>query len=313
MKSYRKILITGGKGFIGTNLFLHLKNAFSIKIMDNLSSDCDYVDEDFTFFEGDIRDDKDCLEATKDVDAVIHLAAKGSVVDSVKNPIENYENNVLGTFNILNASVRNGVKKFIFASTGGALMGDTPPPVSESSLPSPISPYGASKMCGEAYCNAFASNFSEGVTILRFANIYGSYSLHKKGLINSVMKNIIKNNPIVVYGDGSATRDFLYVEDLCRGIESALLYKHSGVDIFHLSSGVERTILECVDIIKEVGGKPNHKIIFEPKRDGEIEHNFSINTKAKEVLRFSPCIGFEEGIRLTHSWVNDNFREYNGR
>lgn len=312
MSCYKKVLITGGKGFIGTNLTLLLKEDFSLKIMDNLSSCEGYEEEGFVFFKRDVRSLADCMEVTKDVDAVIHLAAKGSVVDSVKEPVENYENNVLGTFNMLHAAVQNGVKKFIFASTGGALMGDTPPPVSESSLPSPISPYGASKMCGEAYCHAFANRFTDGVTVLRFANIYGSYSLHKKGLINAVMKNIDQGYPVSIYGDGSATRDFLHVSDLCCGIKSALLYKHEKIDIFHLSSGVERSILKCVETIKKIAHKPEHPVIFEPKRAGEIEHNFSVNQKAKEKLSFIPSVGFEEGLLETYEWVYANLRRHNG-
>ena len=232
-----RILITGGAGFIGSNLLMQLdQTEHKVRILDNFSNGDSGYDHSKTnnVIIGDIRDYNFCEEATRDIDAVIHLAAKGNVADSINNPDENFQNNVQGTFNILKACAKNGVIKFILASTGGALMGNCELPVNESSVPKPISPYGASKLACEGYCQAFSHIHDININILRFANVYGPYSLNKVGLVNTVMRNISNKEPIIVYGDGSSTRDFIYVDDLCRGIIQALHHNNKGCDVFHL-------------------------------------------------------------------------------
>lgn len=301
----KTVLITGGLGFIGTNFIKCFQDKFDFKILDNLSNLHDLTKQDFenkkSIIIGDLRDYDTCVSATEDVDMVIHLGAKGSVVDSVIDPLDNYENNVTGTFNILKAATQNGVKKIVFASTGGALMGDCKLPVSEESLPRPIAPYGASKLAGEGYCHAFANVSDTSITILRFANIYGINSGHKKGLVNAVMRRIDIDEDIEIYGDGSATRDFLYVDDLCDGIYKALLYNHKGSEIFHLASAKEVSILEVVQTLLKISGK-NNKIVFKEKREGEVEHNVASYEKAKKTLYFTPSTSLEEGLQKCWDW-----------
>ena len=157
-----RILITGGAGFIGSNLANRLSSVGeNITVYDNLSSGReDYLcEKNISFVEGDILDFDSLTSAIAGHDVVIHLAAKGNVVESINEPRVNFDTNVLGTLNCLEAANNNNVKKFLFASTGGALMGNTPPPVDEKSVPKPISPYGASKLAAEGYCSAFSSEF----------------------------------------------------------------------------------------------------------------------------------------------------------
>ena len=135
----------------------------------------------------------------------------------ITDPERNFEVNVQGTLNVLRAAVGAGVRRFIFASTGGALIGDATPPVSEQSLPKPISPYGASKLCGEAYCHAFAKSYGLETVCLRFGNVYGPHSAHKKGAVTVFIKALMTGEPIVIYGDGSASRDYVHVEDSAAG------------------------------------------------------------------------------------------------
>ena len=202
-----KILVTGGCGFIGANLvpMLHA-DGHEITILDNLARGSkDYLD-DFTaykFVDADIRNEEAVCEIAKGQDAIIHLAAEGSVVESVAAPEENFSVNAEGTFKVLNAARRAGIDQIIFSSTGGALIGNTTPPVNEESVPRPISPYGASKLAGEGYCCAFADAYDLSITALRFANVVGPISWHKKGAVTAFFKAIMNREPIHIYGDGS--------------------------------------------------------------------------------------------------------------
>ena len=298
-----KILITGGAGFIGSNLIQFL-DGYDVTIIDNLSGGHSGYDRTLlpNLVQGDLKDPNICLGVTKGVDAVIHLAAKGNVVDSIEKPIDNFQNNSFATLNLLNACAKNKVKKFVMASTGGALMGNCELPVNETSIPKPISPYGASKMACEGYCHAFAHIFDIEVKILRFANVYGPYSAHKKGLVNSVMKKISNNQNLIIFGDGSATRDFIYVNDLSDGIIKALVHNKTGCEIFHLGNGAQIKIIELVKLIIDSSNKRGLEIEFHPARIGEVEKNFSSPLKARELLDFTPSTNIKSGIKKTWDW-----------
>lgn len=308
----KKVLITGGLGFIGKSLIENMQDTSDIYILDNMRSIENFVSiEKLDIYSnkniknimvGDIKNREDCLKATQDIDILIHLAANGSVVESVKDPIDNFDNNVLGTFNILHAAAINGVKKIVFASTGGALMGNCELPVSEKSLPSPISPYGASKHAGEGYCHAFGNLFNISVSIVRFANVYGPNSAHKKGLINVAMKAIKENTPITIFGDGTSSRDFLYVDDICQGILKAMNKMHDGIETFHLSSGHESKITDVIHTLLDVSGKKDHPVIFGLERDGEVKNNYASYEKAAAILGFLPQTNLHDGLKNTWMW-----------
>ena len=172
----RTILVTGGCGFIGCNLVRRLVfEGASVRVFDSLSRGSirfiEGVDVDVVV--GDIRQPDSIARAIRGVDYVIHLAAYGSVIESIADPGTNFHINTQGTPNVLQAAHTAGVCRFVFASTGGVVMGDALPPVSETSVPRPISPYGASKLCGEAYCHAFVGSYGLETVILRFGNVYG--------------------------------------------------------------------------------------------------------------------------------------------
>lgn len=305
----KKILITGGCGFIGANLIpLLLKEDYQVRVLDNLSRGyLEYLEDyDIDFVQGDVRNTKDTDEASRGCDYIIHLAAFGSVVESVSEPFENFEVNAKGTLNLLNSSVKNDVSKFIFASTGGALIGDAEPPVNENSLPQPISPYGASKLCGEAYCSAFAQSYGLNTISLRFANVYGPYSAHKKGAVTAFMKSILSGKPIQIFGSGNATRDFLYVSDLCAGILSALQNKLSPGTVLHLASEVETSIYNLAQKIINISGRSDVEIEYLPKRRGEVEKNFANYDLAKRRIGFEPKVNLEKGLKKTWEWFENN-------
>jgi UDP-glucose 4-epimerase len=303
-----KILVTGGCGFIGANLIpMLIAKGFDVRVLDNLSKGSkQYVSGcNVEIHEGDIRNELDVAKALVGVDGIIHLAAFGSVVESVTDPVENFDNNTKGTFVLLNESRKAGVKKFIFSSTGGALIGNAVPPVNESSVPRPISPYGSSKLCCEAYCSSFAHSYDMSITALRFANVIGPVSWHKKGAVTAFMKALLNEKPITIYGDGSATRDFLYVNDLCGGIISAYEKSLTGFNPIHLASGREVSVKELAEAIMVVAGSMGHAIEYLDTRVGEVEKNFATYDHAKDVLGFEPSVSLKEGLEKTWQWFVD--------
>jgi UDP-glucose 4-epimerase len=311
---YKSILVTGGCGFIGSNLIpMLIERGYNVKALDNLSRGhlSNLQGTEIDFFQVDIRNSEEIKLVVKNVDAVIHLAAYGSVVESVAEPKENFDVNVYGTLSVLQACVNANVKKFIFASTGGALIGNAEPPVNEKSLPKPISPYGASKLCGEAYCNAFANSYNNIQTVcLRFANVYGPYSAHKKGAVTAFIKALMIDNPIIIYGDGTASRDFMHVKELCRGIIAGLETQLEAPNtVFHLASGVETSILELANQLAKIAEKPDHPIEFKPPRQGEVTRNFAAYDLAEKVLGFKPHLSREEGLQKTWNWFQTFNRE----
>lgn len=302
---YEEILVTGGCGFIATNLVRRLhEDGRHVTILDNLSQ-WQYRDPQMAgvdFVERDITELADLGEAFNGIDAVIHLAASGSVVESMANPEANFRNNAVGTFNVLEAARRAGTAKVVFASTGGALIGDAEPPVDEYSVPRPISPYGASKLCGEAYAGAFGRAYDMETVSLRFANVYGPHSAHKKGAVTAFMKAVMAGDPLIIYGDGAASRDFLYVDDMCEGIMRALDTAIAPGSTFHIASGVETTVAELALAVLVACGKPGHPIEHRPERPGEVERNFARYDRARETLGYAPRWSLAQGLRATWDW-----------
>ena len=300
-------LVTGGAGFIGANLLRQLDASHDVRVLDNLvrgSKELLPGDRDIDLVAGDIRDPDAVRRAMQGVDLVIHLAAFGSVVESVTDPVENFEINVRGTFEMLRGAANAGVERFVFASTGGAIMGDQEPPIDEGSLPWPISPYGASKLCGEAYMHAFASSFGIRPVALRFANVYGPYSAHKKGVITRFIRAALAGGTFEIFGDGRASRDFLHVDDLCRGILAAADSDLSD-EVLHLASENETTINELAELIIDVAGA-DVEVVHQPKRRGEVERNFARADRARELLGWEPQLSLREGMINTVEW----FRAY---
>lgn len=304
------ILVTGGCGFIGTNLVRHLYGkGYKIKVLDNLSTgkkenlltaNC-HLPADLIV--RDIRDRDAVEKAIERIDAVVHLAAHTSVVESLDNPKEDWDINVNGTLNLLEACRLKGVKKFIFASSN-AVLGEQPPPVDETKTPKPLSPYGASKLAGEALCSTYHHSFDLNTVSLRFGNCYGPYSEHKTSVITEFINWTRQGIPLIIYGDGNQTRDFIHVDDVCQAIDLSLALAASdaiGGEVFQIATGVETTINELADIIKEIAGV-SVQILHEPKRKGEIERNYASIIKARRVLGFEPSTKLSDGLRDLWEW-----------
>jgi UDP-glucose 4-epimerase len=304
----RRILVTGGAGFVGATVVRQLAEAGQrVRVLDNYSTGdaAHLAGVDAEQIEGDIRD-ADALDAAlAGVDAVVHLAAAGSVIMSIADPAANFDVNVLGTFRVLDAARRAGVERTVQASTGGALIGNATPPVDESSLPKPISPYGASKLAGEGYAHAFAAAYGLRTVALRFANVYGPWSEKKQGVIQMFFRAIRAGEPLVIYGDGSASRDYTHVDDIARAIGLALDRDVPGGTVLHIASGVETTVRELADLCRDAAGAPDHPVQYRPARAGEVGRNFASYDLASKELGYAPSIDREEGIRRTWEWFTE--------
>src|SRR5271155_1852220 len=251
MKSY---LVTGGCGFIGTNLISRLASlGHRIRVLDDLSmgkrEDIEHYGVDLQI--GDIRDLPVMKKACAGIDTVVHLAAHTRVIESVTDPELNFEINAAGTMNVLLACRDAAVQKMIFASTGGAILGEQEPPVHEGMVPRPVSPYGAGKLAGEAYCSAFFGSYGLNTIALRFSNVYGPFSYHKGSVIAQYFRDLLQGRPLIVYGDGSQTRDFVFVEDLVEAVLLAEQIDPPG-DVFQIASGRETSLNELIALIRQL-------------------------------------------------------------
>lgn len=317
-------LITGGCGFIGRNLIQKLlsDSEAAIRVLDN-ETVCDMKDLQQIFpvervaegnilpakgkvqlLSGDIRDNKVAAEACHGMDIVVHLAANTGVPKSVANPELDFETNAMGTFNMLEATRHQGLKRFIFASSG-APAGTAKPPVTEKSLPEPISPYGASKLAGEGYCSAYHHCFGLDTVALRFSNVYGPYSSHKTSVVAKLLSAISIGEDWTIYGDGTQTRDFLYVDDLVEAILLAAYTRGIGGHAFQIATGVEHSLRDLMDIIQKSlakRGLSSGKIIHENSRQGDMPRNYADPSKAAKMLGWKAETNLEDGIRETVDW-----------
>jgi UDP-glucose 4-epimerase len=185
-------------------------------------------------------------------------------------------------------------------------MGNAPGPVDEESVPRPLSPYGASKAAAEAYAHAYAGSYGLRTIALRFANLYGPFSGHKKGVVTAFLRALHAGQPLVVHGDGRASRDFLHVADICTAIELALQADVPGGTTLHVATGVETSIDELADLCRDVAGLPEHPVEHRNRRVGEVERNVAGYRLAEELLGFRPAVALRDGLADTWSWYRDH-------
>ena len=232
----------------------------------------------------------------------MHLAADTRVMDSIEDPATNFANNVIGTFNLLELCRELDVARVVAASTGGAILGEVEPPVHEAMAPRPTSPYGASKLMLEGYLSAYASSYGLSTCALRFSNIYGPRSLHKGSVVAHFFKQILAEEQLVVHGDGSQTRDYLYSGDLVEGIWAALDSDVEGA--YQLGTGRPTTLNQLLDLMRTVTGL-DLEVAYKDFRSGEVRDTWCRIDKARADFGFDPSTPLKEGLQLTWDWFEE--------
>ncbi len=317
-------LITGGCGFIGTALVRSLmeEGGHGIRVVDNLAvgtredlaSVCEFeegpgegpITPGVELVVGDIRDEGLALRAAEGADAIVHLAANTGVGPSVEDPRGDCMSNVVGTLNFLEAARHGGVLRFVFASSGGTVIGETEPPIHEEMAPHPVAPYGASKLAGEGYCSAYYQTFGIRTVALRFGNVYGPGSVHKvRNAVPRFITRSMKGEPLEIYGDGSQTRDYVYVDDLIRALRLAATAEGVGGEIFQIATSAETSVNELIERLTPVlaeAGIENVEVRRTAPRAGDVQRNYADTSKARRLLGWKPEVDLDEGLRRTVEW-----------
>ena len=286
----KNVLITGGKGFIGSHLVKALSNNNNVKIYDIKNGK-------------DIRNFKLLKKELENIDFVFHFAALISVEESIRNPLEYIETNIIGSFNVLKAASETGVKKVIFSSSA-AVYGDYPKNPKKENMPIiPKSPYAFSKVATEKFMEIFRNNGLNTIS-LRFFNVYGpgqKLSSSYASVIPIFIKKTLKNEDLIIYGSGKQTRDFIYVDDIAN---ACILAAEKGSEVFNIGSGKSFSINELSNLIIELTDSKS-KIKNDKQREGDIVHSLADITKAKKYLGFKPRYGIREGLENTIEWFKN--------
>lgn len=308
----KRLVVTGGAGFIGSNIVRELVKNNTVIVIDDLSTGSlenikDLIKtKKINFLKGNVTDFKLLNKTFRNVDYVFHQAAIASVPKSIENPVASNNVNVNGTLNVLVASRDNNVKKVVFASSC-SIYGDSPIlPKNEEMTTFPISPYSVNKLIGEYYCKIFTNIYRLKTASLRYFNVYGPRQNPKgdyAAVIPKFIGMILKNKSPEIYGDGEQTRDFVFVKDIVNANIIAAESKETG--IFNIASGKQVSIIELAKLIIEITRK-NIRIVYKKGRMGDIIHSSADISKAKKILDFNPKFTLKEGLKETIEWFRKN-------
>jgi len=306
----KKVIITGGAGFIGSHLAEELAENNEVVVIDNLSTGKlenikHLIDKKIVFKKGDIRDIDSLENLFEGADYVFHQAAVPSVPRSIKDPVSANEVNVNGTLNVLIAAKNCDVKKVIYASSS-SVYGDTPTlPKKEDMLPNPLSPYAVSKLTGEYYCKAFSVVYGLKTVCLRYFNVYGPKqdpTSQYAAVIPRFITRILDNKPPIIYGDGKQTRDFTYVKDVV--IANILAAETDAEGVFNIANGKRISINELANEIMDIIGKRLDPIYDKP-RPGDIKDSLADISKARMKINYKPKYNLEKGLEVAIKWFQE--------
>lgn len=317
-----KVLVTGAAGFIGSCLVDNLLTK-GISVVGIDSFDDFYSREQkesniqdalttelYQFVEGDIRDQSLVVELTKDVDIIIHLAAKAGVRPSIKNPSLYQDVNERGTLNLLEAAKLNGIKQFLFASSSSVYGINEMVPWNESlNLYNVISPYAATKLSSEHMGHVFSHLYGIRFIALRFFTVYGPKQRPDLA-IHKFAKKILNNEEIQLYGDGSTSRDYTFIDDIVQGITLAMDYKESMYEVFNLGKGEVTSLNELVDGLEGAFGK-KAKRVYMDEQPGDVPKTYADISKAKNILGYNPKTSVREGLIKFKEWFEHKELKYN--
>lgn len=305
-----EVLITGGAGFIGSELASQaVEVADRIVVVDNLVNGrrenlAELPAAKVSLVEADVRDTDAMHELLRGVDVVYHLACLG-VRHSLHSPFENHEVNATATLNLLTLARDAGVPRFVYVSTSEVYGTARSVPMTEDHPTQPMTVYGASKLAGECYARAFHRTYGYPTVVVRPFNAYGPRCHHEGDsgeVIPKFLLRCLAGKPMIVFGDGSQTRDFTFVEDTARGILAAGLHDSAIGETLNLGSGREIAINDLAALIAEVCNQPASRVVYDDPRPGDVLRLHADSSRAKHVIGFEPRVSFHEGLDRLRSW-----------
>ncbi len=308
-----KFLVTGGAGFIGSNISKRLvsQDCF-VRVIDNLltgkKSNLAEVIDKIEFIEADMGDSEVAQSAMKDIDVVFHEGALPSVPVSVENPAATHKHCVDATFTLLLAARDAGIKRFVYAASSSAY-GDAPTSPKVETMPAcPLSPYAVAKLTGEYYCSVFSKIFGLETISLRYFNVFGPQQDPRSqyaAAIPAFVTAILKDEPPTIYGDGEQSRDFTYIDNVVDANLLAARSKRTQGEVVNIACGKAVTVNEIIDMINNLLGK-NVKPKYTAPRPGDVKHSLADITAAKNLIDFKPKVSFNDGLRLAIDWYKAN-------
>ena len=310
-----KILVTGGAGFIGSNLvgaLLKDDKISEVRVLDNLSTgSMENIKEfatnsRFNFMEADIRSYEACLTACDGIDLISHQAALGSVPRSINDPLTTNDVNITGTLNIFLAAKEKRIKRVVYAASSSTY-GDHPGlPKVEDKIGNPLSPYAITKLVNELYAKVFAGLYGTEFIGLRYFNIFGPKQ-NPKGAYAAVIplfaKAILNNEPPTMNGDGKHSRDFTFVENAVQANLLSLFTENKNAvnQVYNIACGAQTSLLELFNQLQKEAGL-SIQPLFGPERKGDVKHSLADITKARQLLGYHPAVSVEEGLAITYNW-----------
>ena len=306
----QRVLVTGGAGFIGSELVRQLSaRGFGVRVVDNLVNgkreNLDGVlNENVELIVADVRDAKSMASLLRDVEIVFHLACLG-VRHSIHSPIENHEVNASATLGLLNSARSIGVERFVYVSSSEVYGTARTAPITEEHPTLPMTVYGASKLAGECYTRAFWETYRYPTVVLRPFNAYGPRCHHEGDsgeVIPKFMLRCLAGKPMVIFGDGTQTRDFTFVGDTAGGILAAGLSADSVGETINLGSGKEIQVRELANTIAQALGRPQTEIVHVESRPGDVLRLLADSSKAKKLLHFESTVALHDGISRLRDW-----------
>ncbi|WP_456431784.1 SDR family oxidoreductase [Thermosulfuriphilus sp.] len=320
-----RFLVTGGAGFIGSNITERLlKDGHYVRVLDDFSNgkeeNLDFsapLKERLEVIRGDIRDPSVCKEACQAVEYIFHEAALGSVPRSIDDPQSTNEINITGTLNLLWAAKEAGVKRFVYAASSSAY-GDKEDPFGqiiakkETMAPNPLSPYAVSKLTGEYYCQVFSQVYGLETVILRYFNVFGPrqdpHSMYA-AVVPKFITSLLKGQSPTIFGDGEQSRDFTYIDNVVEAnLKACFAGKEAVGEVFNIACGRRTSINELYRLIAQLIGtdlKPH----YAPARAGDVRHSLADISKAQKILGLQEMVSLEEGLRKTIDWYRKGLEE----
>jgi UDP-glucuronate 4-epimerase len=315
----KNILVTGGAGFIGSHLVDRLMRdgEARVTVVDNFN---DFYDpaikranirshlgrDGFELVEADIADERaiNSIFSRGEFDSVVHLAARAGVRPSLQYPLAHEESNVRGTFTLLEAARRSGVSRFIFGSSSSVYGVNAKVPFSENdSIATPISPYAATKIAGEAICHVYSHLYGLRVVCLRFFTVYGARQRPDLA-IHKFAQLITRGLPVPMFGDGTTRRDYTYIDDIISGLMAALEYDGDPFEVINLGESETVELRRLVELLENALGKPA-LIDHQPPQPGDVPLTYADITKARRLLGYNPQTSIEAGIERFVNWFKN--------